>query len=46
MKRFIAIMIVFSVGLNVWQSVRIKELEEAGFGWVFSCEGVEVEEVE
>lgn len=22
-----------------------KELEEAGFGWVFSCEGVEVEEV-
>lgn len=23
-----------------------KELEEAGFGWVFSCEGVEVEEVD
>lgn len=23
-----------------------KELEDAGFGWVFSCEGVEVEEVE
>lgn len=23
-----------------------KELEEAGFGWVFSCEGVEVEELE
>lgn len=23
-----------------------KELEEAGFGWVFSCEGVEVDEVE
>lgn len=22
-----------------------KELEEAGFGWVFSCEGVEVNEV-
>ena len=22
-----------------------KELEEAGFGWVFSCEGVEVKEV-
>ena len=22
-----------------------KELEEAGFGWIFSCEGVEVEEV-
>lgn len=28
MKRFIAILIVFSVGLNVWQSVRIKELEQ------------------
>ena len=23
-----------------------KELEDAGFGWVFSCEGIEVEEVE
>lgn len=23
-----------------------KELEEAGFGWVFDCEGVEIEEVE
>lgn len=28
MKRFIAIMIAFFVGLNVWQSVRIKELEQ------------------
>ena len=23
-----------------------KELEEAGFGWVFDCQGIEVEEVE
>lgn len=23
-----------------------KELEETGFGWVFSCEGIEIEEVE
>lgn len=23
-----------------------KQLEDAGFGWVFSCEGIEVEEVE
>ena len=23
-----------------------KELEEAGFGWIFDCEGVEVQEVE
>lgn len=23
-----------------------KELEESGFGWIFSCEGIEIEEVE
>lgn len=23
-----------------------KELEEAGFGWVFDCQGIEIEEVE
>ena len=23
-----------------------KELEEAGLGWVFDCEGVEIEEVD
>lgn len=23
-----------------------KELEQAGFGWVFDCPGIEVEEVE
>ena len=23
-----------------------KELEEAGFGWVFNCEGIEIEEME
>lgn len=23
-----------------------KELEEAGFGWIFNCEGIEIEEVE
>lgn len=28
------------------QSFTRKELEEAGFGWVFDCEGVEVKEVE
>lgn len=27
------------------QSFTRKELEEAGFGWVFNCEGVEVKEV-
>lgn len=28
MKRFIAIWILISAGLNIWQSIQIKELEE------------------
>ena len=28
------------------ESFTRKQLEEAGFGWVFSCEGIEMEEVE
>ena len=28
MKRFIAIWILLSAGLNIWQSIHIKELEE------------------
>lgn len=48
----------YSTSLNAWsfnddegtKSIRVahtrKGLEEAGFGWIFSCEGVEVEEVE
>lgn len=28
------------------ESFTKKELEDAGFGWVFNCEGIEVEEVE
>ena len=31
---------------NVIYSHTRKELEDAGFGWVFDCEGIEVEEVE
>ena len=34
---------------NIYKQNRIhtrKELEESGFGWVFDCEGIEVEEVE
>ena len=23
-----------------------KDLKEAGFGWIFDCEGIEIEEVE
>lgn len=38
----------FSVA--IYQGVRFKhtrkELEDDGFGWVFSCEGIEIEEVE
>ena len=28
MKRFIAVWILLSAGLNVWQSIQIKKLEE------------------
>ena len=37
--------IFFSLGELATQFTR-KQLEEAGFGWVFDCEGMEVEEVE
>lgn len=35
----------FTLGNAIYHHTH-KELEEAGFGWVFDCEGVEVEEVE
>ena len=35
----------FTLGSAIYHHTR-KELEEAGFGWVFDCEGMEVEEVE
>lgn len=31
---------------NVSRAHTRKELEEAGFGWLFDCEGIEIEEVE
>ena len=51
------ISLVFSESTDVWlfsatiyQGLRFKhtrkELEEANFGWVFDCEGIEIEEVE
>lgn len=51
------ISLVFSESTDVWlffatiyQGLRFKhtrkELEDAGFGWVFDCEGIEIEEVE
>lgn len=33
-------------GMNIYTKHTKKELEDAGFGWIFSCEGIEVEEVE
>ncbi|HGQ0043162.1 TPA: DUF1642 domain-containing protein [Streptococcus pneumoniae] len=35
----------FSLDDVIYSHTR-KELEEAGFGWVFDCEGIEIEEVE
>ena len=35
----------FSLDNAIYSHTR-KELEEAGFGWVFDCPGIEVEEVE
>lgn len=34
-----------SSAIGILQHTR-KELEDAGFGWIFSCEGVEVKEVD
>lgn len=49
--------LAFGINLEIWfftsaRSTGVivrhtrKQLEEAGFGWMFSCEGIEVEEVE
>ena len=35
----------FTLGNAIYHHTH-KELEEADFGWVFDCEGVEVQEVE
>ena len=37
---------VFFYSSRAYSKLTRKELEEAGFGWVFDCEGVEIEEVE
>ena len=50
-------LLVYGLGINRYFFARTydsskrnehtrKELEEAGFGWVFDCEGIEIEEVE
>ena len=35
----------FFYSSRVYASLTRKELEEAGFGWVFDCPGIEIEEV-
>lgn len=37
---------VFFYSSRAYSKLTRKELEEAGFGWVFDCEGVEIEEAE
>ena len=37
---------VFFYNSRMYSKLTRKELEEAGFGWVFNCEGVEIEEAE
>ena len=32
-------------GMNIYTKHTKKELEDAGFGWVFDCPGIEIEEV-
>ena len=36
---------VFFYSSRAYSKLTRKELEEAGFGWVFDCEGIEIEEV-
>ena len=36
----------FKIGYDNFDSFTKQQLEDAGFGWVFDCEGVEVQEVE
>lgn len=38
--------VIFFYSKRAYSKLTRKELEEAGYGWVFDCEGIEVEEVE
>lgn len=37
---------IFFYSCRAYSELTRKELEAAGFGWVFNCEGIEIEEVE
>lgn len=38
--------VIFFYSSRAYSKLTRKQLEEAGFSWVFDCEGIEVEEVE
>ncbi len=38
--------VIFFYSKRAYSRLTRKELEEAGFGWVFDCPGIEIEEVE
>ena len=38
--------VIFFYSKRAYSKLTRKELEEAGFGWVFDCPGIEIEEVE
>ena len=38
--------VIFFYSKRAYSKLTRKELEEAGYGWVFDCEGIEIEEVE
>ena len=38
--------VIFFYSKRAYSRLTRKELEDAGYGWVFDCEGVEIEEVE
>ena len=47
LKAYLGKALYFSQDIAIERyKVTRKELEQAGFGWVFDCEGIEIEEVE
>ena len=36
---------IYFYSSKAYSKLTKKQLEQAGFGWVFDCEGIEVEEV-
>ena len=38
--------VIFFYSKRAYSKLTRKELDDAGFGWVFDCEGIEIEEVE